>query len=40
VEKFHWLIEAFTDEDLQSRLIDAVQQLDTRALSALIDLLA
>jgi 2-methylcitrate dehydratase len=40
VEKFHWLSEAFADEDLRSRLIQAVQQLDTTALSDLTDLLA
>jgi 2-methylcitrate dehydratase len=40
VEKFHWLSEAFADEDLRSRLIDAVRHLDTTALSDLIDLLA
>ena len=40
VEKFHWLSETFADEDLRSRLIQAVQQLDTTALSDLIDLLA
>jgi 2-methylcitrate dehydratase len=40
VEKFHWLSEAFADEDLRSRLIEAVRHLDTTALSDLIDLLA
>jgi 2-methylcitrate dehydratase len=40
VEKFHWLSEAFADEDLRSRLIQAVQRLDTTPLSALMDLLA
>jgi 2-methylcitrate dehydratase len=40
VEKFHWLSEAFAGEDLRSRLIRAVQQLDTMALSDLMDLLA
>jgi 2-methylcitrate dehydratase PrpD len=38
-EKFHWLSEAFAGEDLRSRLIRAVQQLDTMALSDLMDLL-
>lgn len=40
MEKFHWLSEAFADEDLRSRLIHAVQRLDTTPLSDLTDLLA
>src|SRR6266481_8228027 len=40
VEKFHWLSEAFADEDLRSKLIQAVQQLDSRPISDLMDLLA
>ena len=40
VEKFHWLSEAFADEDLRKRLIRAVQQLDARPISHLMDLLA
>jgi hypothetical protein len=40
VEKFHWLSEAFAEEDLRNRLIQAVQQLDLRPISALTDLLA
>src|SRR5450755_2557623 len=40
VEKFHWLSEAFADEDLRKRLIQVVQQLDTRPISDLMDLLA
>jgi 2-methylcitrate dehydratase len=40
VEKFHWLSEAFADEDLRKRLIRAVQQLDARPISDLMDLLA
>ena len=40
VEKFHWLAEAFADEDLRSKLIGAVEQLDTSKLSNLTDLLA
>jgi 2-methylcitrate dehydratase len=40
VEKFHWLAEAFADEELRSRLIGAVEQLDTSSLSDLTDLLA
>jgi 2-methylcitrate dehydratase len=40
VEKFHWLSEAFADADLRSRLIRAVQQLDERPLSELMELLA
>jgi 2-methylcitrate dehydratase len=37
LEKFHWLSEAFADEDLRSRVIQAVQQLDAR-ISDLMDL--
>jgi 2-methylcitrate dehydratase len=40
VEKFHWLSESFADEDLRGRLIEAVQQLDSRRISDLTDLLA
>jgi 2-methylcitrate dehydratase len=40
VEKFHWLSEAFADEDLRARLIRAVQQLDTAPISDLMGLLA
>jgi 2-methylcitrate dehydratase len=40
VEKFHWLSEAFADQDLRSRLIRAVQELDTTPLSDLMDPLA
>jgi 2-methylcitrate dehydratase len=40
VEKFHWLSEAFADEDLRNRLIQVVQQLETRPISDLMDLLA
>ena len=40
VEKFHWLSERFADENLRSRLIGTVQQLDTQPISALMDLLA
>ena len=40
VEKFHWLSEPFADEDLRSRLIEAVQQLDARPISDLMDMLA
>jgi 2-methylcitrate dehydratase len=40
VEKFHWLSEAFASEDLRSRIIQAVQHLDSRPLSDLLDLLA
>jgi 2-methylcitrate dehydratase len=40
VEKFHWLSEAFADEDLRNRIIKVVQQLDTRRISDLTDLLA
>src|SRR5437899_847495 len=40
VEKFHWLSEPFADNDLRSRLIETVQQLDSRRISDLMDLLA
>jgi 2-methylcitrate dehydratase len=40
VEKFHWLSEAFADADLRHALVRAVQQLDARPLSELMDLLA
>src|SRR5580700_5122493 len=40
VEKFHWLSEAFADEDLRNRLIQVVQQLDARPISDLTGLLA
>jgi 2-methylcitrate dehydratase len=40
VEKFHWLSEAFADAELRHALIRAVQQLDARPLSELMDLLA
>lgn len=40
VEKFHWLAEAFADEELRSRFIWTVQQLDTSELSDLTYLLS
>jgi 2-methylcitrate dehydratase len=40
VEKFQWLSEPFADDDLRSRLIETVQQLDERPVSDLTDLLA
>jgi 2-methylcitrate dehydratase len=40
VEKFHWLSEPFADDDLRSKLIAAVQQLDAKPISDLTDLLA
>jgi 2-methylcitrate dehydratase len=40
VEKFHWLSEAFADAALRRALVRAVQQLDVRPLSELMDLLA
>jgi 2-methylcitrate dehydratase len=39
VEKFQWLSEPFADQDLRTRLIEAVQQLDERPISGLTDLL-
>jgi 2-methylcitrate dehydratase len=40
VEKFHWLSEPFADEDLRGKLVEAVQQLDTRPIFHLMNLLA
>jgi len=40
VEKFQWLSEPFADDDLRGRLIETVQQLDSRRISDLMDLLA
>jgi 2-methylcitrate dehydratase len=40
VEKFHWLAEAFADEELRSRIIRAVEQLDTLQVPDLTALLA
>ncbi|MBV8187873.1 MAG: MmgE/PrpD family protein [Alphaproteobacteria bacterium] len=39
VEKFHWLSEAYADEQLRGRIIDAVQAIDSRPISHLMDLL-
>lgn len=40
VEKFHWLTEAYADNELRSSLIRAVQQIDRTPLFDLTDLLA
>ena len=40
VDKFHWLTEAFADEGLRSRIILAVERLDSSALSDLTELLS
>ena len=40
VEKFHWLTEAFANEELRSRIIETVEQLDTSRISDLTGLLA
>jgi 2-methylcitrate dehydratase len=40
VEKFQWLSEPFADDDLRGRLIETLQQLDSRRISDLMDLLA
>jgi 2-methylcitrate dehydratase len=40
VEKCYWLSEPFADEDLRGRLIEVVQQLDSRRIADLMDLLA
>jgi hypothetical protein len=37
VEKFHWLSEQFADASLRKELIHAVQELDAKPLSALLD---
>jgi len=39
VEKFHWLSEQFADASLRYELIHAVQELDAKPISALLDLL-
>ena len=39
VEKFHWLSEAFADENLRNRIIQAVQKLDVQPISELMLLL-
>src|SRR4029077_18428016 len=40
VEKFHWLAEAFADEELRGRIIAAVERLDTSEVSDLTYLLS
>jgi 2-methylcitrate dehydratase len=40
VEKFHWLSEAYADDNLRGRIIEAVLRLDARPISDLMDLLA
>jgi len=40
VEKLHWLSEAYADEKLRNSLVQAVQQLGSRPISDLTDLLA
>jgi 2-methylcitrate dehydratase len=40
VEKFHWLTEAFADENLRSSIIRAVEHLDTIEISDLMSLLS
>jgi 2-methylcitrate dehydratase len=40
VEKFHWLSERFADEALRNLIIQAVQQIDVRPISDLMNLLA
>jgi len=40
VEKFHWLSERFADEALRNLIIQAVQQIDARPISDLMNLLA
>ncbi len=40
VEKFHWLSEPFADKNLRSRLVETVQQLDSRRIADLTELLA
>jgi 2-methylcitrate dehydratase len=40
VEKFHWLSEGFADEALRNKIIQAVQQIDARPISDLMNFLA
>ena len=40
VDKFHWLSEAHADGELRERIIRVVQELDSRPLSDLMELLA
>jgi 2-methylcitrate dehydratase len=40
VEKFHWLAEAFAEEELRRKLIGTVERLDTSKISDLTELLA
>jgi 2-methylcitrate dehydratase len=40
VEKFHWLSEAYADAGLRSRLIKAVEEIDSRPIAHLMELLA
>jgi 2-methylcitrate dehydratase len=40
VEKFHWLSERFAEEALRNKIIEAVQQIDARPISDLMNLLA
>ena len=39
VQKFHWLSEAYADEQLRGQIIGAVQEIDSRPISRLMDLL-
>jgi 2-methylcitrate dehydratase len=39
VEKFHWLSEGFADETLRNKIIQAVEQIDARPISDLMNLL-
>ena len=40
VEKFHWLSERFADKALRNLIIQAVQQIDARPISDMMNLLA
>ena len=40
VEKFHWLSEAFADEEMRGGIIEAVERLDTSELADLTYLLS
>ncbi len=40
IEKFHWLSETFADAELRGRIIQAVDELDTRPIADLTALLA
>ena len=40
VEKFHWVSQRYADEALRNKIIQAVQEIDTRPVSDVMNLLA